>query len=134
MRKIAIETSGGKELIDITTHIEKLIGQEKWRTGIIFLHVPHTTAALTINENTDPDVRKDIIEHMKRVVPKDWDYRHREGNSDAHILSSIFGCGLNVIVEDGILKLGPWQGIFFSEFDGPRKREVWAEFMKLESL
>ena len=94
-----------------------------------FVYVPHTTAAVTINENADPDVKSDIIKGLESIVPADLDYDHAEGNSPAHIKSSIIGSSVNVLIEDGQLVLGTWQGVYFCEFDGPRSRKVYIKVM-----
>ena len=122
IKELSIVTSERNEFIDITSEVEKLVKYVK--EGIVTIFVPHTTAAVTINENADPDVKSDILAYLSKLVPKDDRYRHSEGNSDAHIKSSIIGQSLSVIVKNGKLVLGTWQGIYFCEFDGPRQRKV----------
>lgn len=129
MLEIALESSANKEMIDITMQVERKLREEALENGVLTLFVPHTTAALTINENADPDVQKDILGYIQKLVPKNSGFSHAEGNSDAHILTSFFGSSLQVIVENGSLILGTWQSIFFCEFDGPRKRKVFFEFI-----
>ncbi len=129
MDKIAINTAKLIEFIDITSKIEKIVRDSKIKNGICVIFCPHTTAAITINENADPSVQKDIIKHLDELVPADKNYLHSEGNSDAHIKSSLLGCSLNVIIEDSTLALGTWQGIYFCEFDGPRERQVWVKII-----
>ena len=102
---------------------------EKNFFGVCFVFCPHTTAGLTANENADPDVVTDIISRMRKVVPADDVYKHSEGNSDAHIKSSIFGADLTILVEKGCMLLGRWQGIYLCESDGPRTRELWIKII-----
>jgi secondary thiamine-phosphate synthase enzyme len=127
MNKIEINTSKRTEFIDITHQVRKIVKDPKVKDGLCVVFCPHTTAALTINENADPSVQKDIIEHLEKLVPANKNYSHSEGNSDAHIKSAILGSSLNVIIEDGNLALGTWQGIYFCEFDGPRNRNVYVK-------
>jgi len=128
MTEINITTKSRTEFIDITAHIQNQIRDQGWRDGILLVFTPHTTAALTINENADPDVPADLLKTINKIVPFDDQYRHAEGNSAAHLKSSLFGADQLVIVEDGRLKLGVWQAVFFCEFDGPRPRKVWLQF------
>lgn len=124
---ININTSKRCEFIDITSKIKKAIHESRTMNGICHIFIPHTTAALTINENADPSVRQDIINMLNKIVPQEARYAHTEGNSDAHIKSSLLGQNKTVLIENGNLKLGTWQGIFFCEFDGPRKRNIWVK-------
>jgi secondary thiamine-phosphate synthase enzyme len=127
MEKINIKTSRRIELIDITEDVQGIVTKSKVEDGICFLFCPHTTAGLTINENADPQVRRDIINALSKLVPEDAPYSHTEGNADSHIKSSLFGSSLIVFIEDGRLAFGTWQGIYFCEGDGPRSREVWIK-------
>jgi len=129
MEKIIIKTSKRIELIDITDKVQEIISKSKIKEGTCLLFCPHTTAGLTINENYDPSVRKDISHTLNRIVPENADYLHTEGNADSHIKSSIFGSSLIVFIETGRLSFGTWQGIFFCEGDGPRQREVWIKII-----
>ena len=129
MNKIAINTTKRTEFIDITSKIEKIVKDSKIKDSLCIIFCPHTTAGLIINENADPAVQKDIIKHLEELVPADKGYSHSEGNSDAHIKASFLGSSLNVIIENGTLTLGTWQGIYFCEFDGPRHREVWVKIL-----
>ena len=126
---IGIHTSQHSEFVDVTGKVESIIKKTRVEKGICFIFAPHTTAALTINENADPSVQRDILDTLSTLVPRNADYAHAEGNSDAHIKSSILGSEKAVIIENGRLKLGTWQGIFFCEFDGPRKREIWVKIL-----
>lgn len=130
MRVINIDTSKRCEFIDITAKVEKIIQQEKVASGICIIFCPHTTAGLIINENADPSVKKDIINHLGELVPESQKYSHLEGNADSHIKSSLLESSLNIIIEDGKLVLGTWQGVYFCEFDGPRTRNVYVKLMK----
>lgn len=117
------------EMVNITGAVQKLVRDKGWNEGALVLWCPHTTGAVTVNEAADPSVVRDIIVNMAELIPHKGDYRHQEGNSDAHIKSSLFGPGLTLIVSDGQVQLGTWQGIFFCEGDGPRSRELWAQFL-----
>ena len=112
------------ELIDITSEIQKAVGSSGIRQGICMLYVPHTTAAVTINESADPSVREDILMVLNQIVPREAGYRHLEGNSPAHVKSTLVGASEHIAIENGRLVLGTWQGIFFCEFDGPRTRKI----------
>ncbi|MCM8760485.1 MAG: secondary thiamine-phosphate synthase enzyme YjbQ [Candidatus Omnitrophica bacterium] len=129
MERITVKTTGRQEFVEITHLIEDTVRKSGVKTGICYIYVPHTTCGLTINENADPSVKADILSKLEELVPEDGRYRHPEGNSDAHIKSSILGHSLSVIVKDGILQLGTWQGIFLCEFDGPRTRDIWIEIL-----
>jgi secondary thiamine-phosphate synthase enzyme len=120
-----VSTGKRNEMVDITGKVEKAVADSGISDGTVVIYCPHTTAAITINENADPDVVHDILLTLSSLVPKDKDgYRHSEGNSDAHVKSSIVGCSETVLVNNGQMQLGTWQGIYFCEFDGPRKRSV----------
>lgn len=123
-RTLTVKTGSKTEFIDITRDIEEAIRLEGVDDGFCVVFVPHTTAAVTINESADPDVKSDILMILNKIVPWKEGYRHLEGNSPAHIKSSIIGASEVIAVERGRLKLGTWQGVFFCEFDGPRSRKV----------
>lgn len=127
MEKIKIRTNNRAELTDITDKVQAVVGKSGIRDGICYIFCPHTTAGLTINENADPSVQSDIIKALNKLIPESAGYNHTEGNSDAHIKSSLFGQSLTVFIEDGRLALGAWQGIYFAEGDGPRSREAWVK-------
>ena len=132
MRQISVQTRSRTELVDITSQIAGVVREAGIGDALCTIYVPHTTAAVTINENADPSVIHDILKVVDSVIPfSDPGYRHSEGNSAAHIKSSMLGCSQNVLVEGGSLRLGTWQGIFFAEFDGPRSRKVWVSFSSL---
>lgn len=117
------------ELVDITREVAGIVSEGSVSEGICFLFNPHTTAGLTINEGADPDVRRDIIRGLTEMVPMNYPFKHMEGNSPAHIMSSLIGASVSVAVERGRLQLGTWQKIFFCEFDGPRTRKVHLHFI-----
>jgi secondary thiamine-phosphate synthase enzyme len=118
-----LRTKAREELIGITRTVEEDVSFSGIKEGLCVVYVPHTTAAVTVNEHADPDVRQDILKRLKALVPQDCAYSHIEGNSDAHIKSSLLGASQTVPVNEGRLVLGTWQGIFFCEFDGPRSRQ-----------
>ncbi len=130
VREIIIESRKRNELIDITDKIEEIISQNKLNNGVCFLFCPHTTAGITINENADPSVGEDLLKSLDKIIPK-MDFKHTEGNSDAHIKASLIGASKTVFVENGNLRLGTWQGVFFCEFDGPRHRKVYLRILDL---
>ncbi|MFA5271437.1 MAG: secondary thiamine-phosphate synthase enzyme YjbQ [Candidatus Omnitrophota bacterium] len=132
MHVIEINTTKRTDFVDITSKIEKIVKDSKIKDGFCIIFCPHTTAGLTINENADPSVQKDIIKHLEELVPAGKGYSHSEGNSDAHIKSSLLGSSLNVIIENGALALGIWQGIYFCEFDGPRQRKVYLQIIEAD--
>jgi secondary thiamine-phosphate synthase enzyme len=119
-----LRTGTRTEFIDITDRVRAAVESARMREGSVLLFTPHTTAGLTINENADPDVLFDLTRALERLAPHQAGYRHGEGNSDAHLKSSLVGCSLTVPVSSGRLDLGSWQGIYFCEFDGPRTRKV----------
>ncbi len=129
MQTIQIKTTKRTEFIDITSKVEESVKDAKIKDGLCVVFCPHTTAGLTINENADPSVQKDIIKHLEELVPADKGYSHSEGNSDSHIKSSLLGSSLNIIIEGGSLILGTWQGIYFCEFDGPRSRQIYVQII-----
>ena len=129
MKEISLETHSRVEMIDITAAVQKAAREEKIEEGVCLVFTPHTTAAITINENADPDVPRDILVALDRAVPFSANYRHAEGNSAAHVKSSLVGASELIIIEKGRLVLGTWQSIFFCEFDGPRTRKVFISII-----
>mgnify|MGYP001813216701 FL=1 len=121
-REIPVRTRKRNELVDITSIIRELIDESGVTEGICHIFVPHTTAAVTINEKADPDVATDISNTLEKIIPAGWGYRHAEGNSDSHLKSSLVGASESVIITGGRPLLGTWQAVFFCEFDGPRSR------------
>lgn len=128
MNRLTVSTSSTKQFVDVTQKVKSVVSDAGFETGVCLIYVPHTTAGVTINESADSDVVRDILTKLRDLVPSNDSYRHREGNADAHIQSSLVGNTSQIIVQDGNLKLGTWQGIFFCEFDGPREREIWVSF------
>jgi secondary thiamine-phosphate synthase enzyme len=126
---INVKTNSKTELIDITAKIEAIISQNSITNGLCFLFVPHTTAAVTINESADPSVKSDMLMVLNQMVPWKADYRHMEGNSPAHVKSSLIGASELITIANKRLVLGTWQGIFFCEFDGPRQRKLQVKFL-----
>lgn len=124
-KTIDIKTHKRNEMLDITNEVATIISLSKINSGTVTVFCPHTTAAITINENADPDVPHDLLLTLEQLVPQHRSgYRHSEGNSDAHVKSSLVGASETVLLEDGQLVLGTWQGLFFCEFDGPRHRKA----------
>jgi len=122
-------STGKEEMIDITSDVRKIVKESTIKSGICLIYCPHTTAAITINENTDPDVKHDLLIGLNKAFPDEIDFRHEEGNSSAHLKSSCVGCSETAIIEKGDLVLGIWQGIYFCEFDGPRKRMILVKIL-----
>jgi len=127
-KAIDVSTGSRTQLVDITTRIASELSKTGMKNGTCHMYMPHTTAGLTINENADPDVARDILSGLARLVPVTGEYRHAEGNSDAHLKASLVGFSLMVPVIDGHLALGTWQAMYFCEFDGPRDRHVLVGF------
>ena len=127
MKEIILKTSRRIELIDITAQVAEAVRSSGIREGICVVYCPHTTAGLTINEHADPNVASDIVNRLSKLVPHNENYAHIEGNADAHIKSTLTGNSVQLIVNNGNLLLGVWQGIFFCEYDGPRNRRVWVQ-------
>ena len=131
MKTISVKTHKRCDMIDISSEVRKAIRDSEVESGLAVIHVPHTTAGVTINENADPDVVHDILMTLDEILPQmRVGYRHNEGNSDAHIKSSLFGPSLTVIIENGEPVLGTWQGIYFCEFDGPRSRKCVVKIIE----
>ena len=128
-KNINIKTRTRTEFVDITSEIQQVIDEAGIKNGICCLYVPHTTAGITINEGADPSVVSDIQRTLSKLIPNNLNYSHMEGNSDAHIKSTVVGASKTVIIDDGKLLLGTWQSIFFCEFDGPRHRRVLVKLI-----
>jgi len=129
---LTLKTHSRTELIDITTDVSERVRQSGIEAGLCLLYVPHTTAAVTINESADPSVKSDILMILNQIVPWEAKYRHMEGNSPAHVKSTMVGASELVAIENHALVLGTWQGIFFCEFDGPRTRKIYVRFLQGE--
>jgi secondary thiamine-phosphate synthase enzyme len=128
--QLNIDTGSRTELLNITSKIEKVVRESKVESGVCHIYVPHTTAAVTINENADPSVGEDILKELNKVIPFEDGYEHLEGNAAAHIKASIIGPSESIFIKGGRLVLGTWQGIYFSEFDGPRQRKLLVKIIK----
>ncbi len=130
IKQMRVKTNARTELVDITPGVQRLVAESGVRSGVCYVFVPHTTAGITINENTDPNVGRDLLKELNKVIPFEDNYGHTEGNSAAHIKSTIVGVSKSVVIEDGRLALGTWQALFFCEFDGPRERRVMVKVME----
>lgn len=130
MEKIKVSSKERTDMIEITEEVKEAVRKSGVKSGICLLFVPHTTAGVTITEFSDPSLMKDILTSLNNLVPFENNYRHEEGNAAAHIKSSLFNFSLEMIVEDGELVIGGYQGIFFCEFDGPRNRQVYVKIME----
>jgi secondary thiamine-phosphate synthase enzyme len=128
LAKFKVRTSSRNELVEVTDRLQKIVFSHNITQGMLIVYVPHTTAAVTINENADPDVKSDLLAKLSALVPKEERYyRHAEGNSDSHLKAAMVGHSVTVLVEGGRLVLGRWQGVYLCEFDGPREREMIAK-------
>jgi len=134
MDVISVDTTSRSEMIDVTAQVRAAVKKSGVKSGACMLFVPHTTAGVTINENADRDVTSDILKELDRVIPEEDGYAHVEGNSAAHVKSSVVGCQMSVLVEKGELVLGTWQGIYFCEFDGPRSRKLYVKVVDTERV
>lgn len=126
--ELRVTTGRRTQFVSITSNIAEVIASNGWQDGVLTIFVPHTTAGVTINENADPDVARDMEMFSDELVPQSKRFRHSEGNSDAHIKASFYGLSVQVVVQKGSMWLGTWQGIYFCEFDGPRERKVFLAF------
>ncbi len=124
IKELSVRTTNRTQFINITSEVVSFVRSSGIKNGFIVIYAPHTTASITINENADPSVKKDIDNFLNKIIPIDFGFTHYEGNSDAHIKSSLVGASETVIIENGHLLLGRWQGIYFCEFDGPRSRRA----------
>lgn len=129
IKNINIKTKTRTEFVDITPEIQKFVEEGGITSGLCYIYVPHTTAGITINEGADPSVVKDIQKTLNKLIPHNYNYSHMEGNSDAHIKTTIVGVSKNVLIDGGKLLLGTWQSIFFCEFDGPRHRQALVKII-----
>ncbi|MCE5323801.1 secondary thiamine-phosphate synthase enzyme YjbQ [bacterium] len=129
MEIFPVRTTQRHQFVDVTAQVQKCVNEAGFKDGLVCIFVPHTTAGVTMNENADPDVVTDLLETLAKVIPERAGYRHVEGNSDSHVKSSLIAPSLIAIIEDGRLKLGTWQAIYFAEFDGPRNRQCWVKMI-----
>lgn len=126
---LSVTSRRREEMTDITRQVADAVRENGWQEGFLAVFTPHTTAAITINENADPDVPRDMTTFLNSLIPQQANFRHAEGNSDAHLKSSLVGASEVVIVQNGSLLLGTWQGLWFCEFDGPQRRQVHLSFV-----
>ena len=124
METISVQTKTRVDFIDITSDVRRVVKGANVEKGVCYVYVPHTTAGITINENADPSVGRDIENHLNELIPRHDRFTHSEGNADAHIKSTLVGCSATMLIHNGTLLLGTWQGVFFCEFDGPRNRKI----------
>ena len=124
-----VETGAREAMVDITSRLEDILREAGTDSGIMTVYTPHTTTGLTINEGADPDVCRDILAHLRTMIPRHAGFRHAEGNSDAHIKASLFGSSVQIIIDGGRLTLGTWQRVFLGEFDGPRRRTIRVKIL-----
>ena len=129
MQTLIVKTDQRTQLVDVTAQVQKMVASSGVATGVCYLYVPHTTAAITINECADPDVARDVEGALDRLIPTARPYRHSEGNSDSHVKAVLMGASQVIHVEGGKLVLGRWQGVFFCEFDGPRERRLQVKVL-----
>ena len=128
MKSIPLKTRQKSEMINITPHIEQYLEENKFEDGLCTVFCPHTTAGITINENADPDVKRDFLHYLEKLIPGNYQgFHHSEGNSDGHLKASLTGSSVTLLIENGRPVLGTWQGIYFCEYDGPRQREFYIK-------
>jgi secondary thiamine-phosphate synthase enzyme len=126
--KEPVPTRERSQIVDVTDAVRRIVRQKRVTDGMAIVYIPHTTAAITINENYDPDVKHDLLKKLESLVPKDESYyQHDEGNSDSHLKTAMLGNSATILIEQGDLVLGRWQGVYFCEFDGPREREMFVK-------
>ncbi len=127
--QFSLSTTAHMEFVDITTRLQQVVDDCGENNGLLAVYNPHTTAGITINEGADPDVQTDLIGVFRQIIPENYPYRHREGNSPSHMMTTLTGSSASVFIENGQLQLGTWQRIFFCEYDGPRSRKVWWKIL-----
>jgi secondary thiamine-phosphate synthase enzyme len=127
MKKLTVKTQKREELHDITSEVQKVVDASGLNDGICHVYIPHTTAAVAVQEGDDPAVGRDIMVHLRRLFPREAQYEHNDGNMDAHLKAILVGNAATVLIDKGKLCLGTWQSVFLCEFDGPRTREVWVK-------
>ena len=130
METLRVKTGRRTQLVDVTAEVERVVAESGVASGVCYVYVPHTTAGVTINEHADPDVASDLEGVFDRLVPRSKAYRHAEGNTDSHAKAVMVGASQTILVEEGRLVLGRWQGIFFCEFDGPRERKIFVKVVQ----
>ena len=130
METLVLSTHAREEMLDITRQLQNALAGQGWQDGVLVVFCPHTTCGLTINEGFDPDVAHDMTRFFHARIPQNGDFRHAEGNADAHIKASLFGSSVHIIVEQGRMLLGTWQAVWLFEGDGPRERRLWLKWLK----
>lgn len=128
--KISLSTAAHMEFIDITSQLRRVVEENDIENGLLTVYSPHTTAGITINEGADPDVQRDLLGVFQQLVPQKFPYRHREGNSPSHMMTTLTGSSATMIIAKGSIQLGTWQRLFFCEYDGPRNRTFWWKILK----
>jgi len=129
MKSLTVPTRQHRQFVNIDREVQAIVAESGVTSGVCHVFVPHTTAGITINENADPAVVRDIIAKLERLVPWEGDYAHGEGNSAAHVKAGLLGFSQTILIDNGALALGTWQSLFFCEFDGPRQRKVWVQVL-----
>jgi secondary thiamine-phosphate synthase enzyme len=129
MEMVRVKTDRRTQLVDVTAQVQRIVAESRVASGVCYIYVPHTTAAVVINEHADPDAARDLEGVFDRLVPQKGPYRHSEGNTDSHAKAALVGASQMIFVEGGKLALGTWQGVFFCEFDGPRERKMWVRII-----
>lgn len=129
--ELTVDTHAREEMLDVTSQVARAVADTDFDSGVVICFVPHTTAAITINENADPDVRRDLLYKLRKEIPQSDGYHHAEGNSDAHLKASLMGFSETVLFDERQLTLGQWQAIYFCEFDGPRRRRLILRVTRL---
>ena len=129
LQTLTVHTNAHTEFLDLTSQVQAAVDKSGVIEGLCHVFVPHTTAAVTINENADPSVKADILMVLNKIISDREPYRHQEGNSPAHVKAALVGSSVTLLIEGGRLKLGTWQGVFFCEFDGPRTRQAWVQVL-----
>ncbi|MDH3891834.1 MAG: secondary thiamine-phosphate synthase enzyme YjbQ [candidate division Zixibacteria bacterium] len=132
MKTLTVKTQERRQMIDVTSRLQEIVADQDHLSGFVYCFVPHTTAAITINENADPDVTRDILYKLGKEIPQSDGYHHAEGNSDAHVQASLVGSSQQILIENGRLVLGTWQAVYFCEFDGPRQRQLIVKVAPLD--
>lgn len=130
LERLKVSTEKRCEFVDITKQVQNVVTKHKIKEGVLYIFCPHTTAAVTVNENYDPSVQADISDTLSKLVPHHAGYAHTEGNADAHIKAAMVGSSRTLFIENGKIAFGTWQGIYLCEFDGPRSRNVWVKIVK----
>ena len=129
MEKLSVRTHQREEMMDVTAALRAAVEKNGWNDGVLTVFCPHTTCGLTINEGFDPDVPRDLTAFLHERIPQHWQFRHGEGNSDAHLKASLFGSSVQLIVEEGKILLGTWQAVWLFDGDGPRTRQLWLKWI-----